>query len=162
MTEPNEAGPELQGTSDEPQNIVVAIDASLSASRVVSAAVRMTRAMPLAVLHILHVYRTSRFDHAHSGVPQTPSDAIADAKEHLESHVRAARKQGRAQVVGHFAVGDPTAEVKRLCAEIDADLLVVGTHDLHGLERLLLGSVAETLVRSVACSVLVVRSKPQI
>lgn len=162
MTQPSEAGPELQDAAEEPQNIVVAIDASLSASRVVSSAIRMTRAMPSAIVHVLHVYRTSRFDHAHSGVPQTPADAIADAKEHLESHVRAARKQSRAQVVGHFAVGDPATEVKRLCSEIDADLLVVGTHDLHGLERLLLGSIAETLVRSVACSVLVVRSKSQI
>ena len=57
-------------------------------------------------------------------------------------------------------VGDPTAEIKKLASEVSADLLVIGTHDYHGFERLLLGSIAETLMRNVTCSVLIVRPTP--
>jgi nucleotide-binding universal stress UspA family protein len=118
----------------------------------------MTRALPSATLHIVHVFRSNRFDHACPGVPATPASVIDEAKEeHLESFVRAARRQGRAEVVGHFEVGDPTTEILRFCSEHEADLLVVGTHDHQGLERLLLGSIAETLVRKARCTVLVIR-----
>jgi nucleotide-binding universal stress UspA family protein len=151
------AGSVLQNSPDEPQAVLVAIDASAGASRVVSTAARLCRALPEATLHVLHVFRTSRVDRARAGAPVVNPDFIQDAKEHLESHVASARRQCRAQVVGHFTAGDPTAEVLKKAVELRADLLVVGTHDHVGFERLLLGSVAETLVRKAGCSVLVVR-----
>ncbi len=157
MVQGTEAADELEIPPDEPTSILVAIDASAGAARVLTMGTRLTRAMPRAMLHVLHVFRTSRVDHARAGVPAASADFLQDAKEHLESHVRAARRQPRAQVIGHFAVGDPTAEVLRECHDLRADILIVGTHDHAGFERLLLGSVAETLVRKAGCSVLVVR-----
>jgi len=53
--------------------------------------------------------------------------------------------------------GDAVASVIRAVEEQKADLLVVGTHGRTGISRLLLGSVAEKLVRLADCSVLVVR-----
>jgi nucleotide-binding universal stress UspA family protein len=120
---------------------------------------RFARTFPEASLHVVHVFRTSRFDRAHAGVPAPAAEALADAKEHLEFFVRSARLQCRNSVTGHFVVGSPTDEILRLRTELDVDLLVVGTHDHKGFERLLLGSVAETLVRKAHCSVLVVRAK---
>jgi nucleotide-binding universal stress UspA family protein len=141
-----------------PQTVVVALDGSPGAAHVFSSALGVMRSLPSATLHILHVFRSSRFDHARPGVPLTPASAIEEAKEeHLASFVRAARRQRRGEVVGHFMVGDPTTEVLRFCSDHKADLLVIGTHDHHGLERLLLGSIAETLVRKAQCAVLVVR-----
>jgi nucleotide-binding universal stress UspA family protein len=59
-------------------------------------------------------------------------------------------------------VGDPTGEILRVRSEIKADMLVVGTHDHSGFERLLLGSIAETLMRKAGCSVFIVRpTKPR-
>jgi universal stress protein A len=43
--------------------------------------------------------------------------------------------------------------------ELGADLLVVGTHGRTGLERVLLGSVAEAVVRKAPCAVLTVKSR---
>lgn len=51
----------------------------------------------------------------------------------------------------------PSTALVRLAEAADADLLVVGTRGRTGLSRVLLGSVAEAVVRSAACSVLVVR-----
>ena len=152
----NSATP-LQNTDEEPEVLVVALDASTGARRVLSMASRTARALPQATLHIVHVFRTGRFDRAPAGGHAQNSDALADAKETLEAYVRGARLQCRNAVVGHFVVGDPTGEILRLCHDLGAELLVVGTHDYVGFERLLLGSIAETLVRKAPCSVMVVR-----
>jgi glycine betaine transporter len=43
--------------------------------------------------------------------------------------------------------------------QMPADLVVVGTHGRKGLDRLILGSVAETVVRNAHCSVLTVKPR---
>jgi nucleotide-binding universal stress UspA family protein len=145
---------------EAPRNVVVALDSSPGAANVLESALRTMRGMPSAALHVVHVFRASRMDHARAGVPLTPSSVIEEAKqEHLEARVREARPRSRGQVIGHFAVGDPTTEVLRLCRDLKADLLVVGSHEHHGLERWLLGSIAETFLRKAKCPVLVVRSR---
>jgi universal stress protein A len=148
----------LRNTGDDPSLILVAVDSSSGANRVLSTAARIARTFPQASLHIVHVLRTSRFDRAHAGAVGPAPDALADAKDHLEFFVRSARAQCRNVVTGHFGIGSPTDEILRLRSELGADVLVVGTHDHEGFERLLLGSVAETLVRKAGCSVFVVRA----
>jgi nucleotide-binding universal stress UspA family protein len=53
--------------------------------------------------------------------------------------------------------GDPAEELLRYAAEAGVDLIVMGTHGRTGLERLLMGSVAEKVLRGALCSVLVVK-----
>jgi nucleotide-binding universal stress UspA family protein len=55
--------------------------------------------------------------------------------------------------------GDPAKEVVDLARREKADLIVVGSHGRTGLERLLMGSVAESIVRRASCPVLTI--KPQ-
>lgn len=153
-TEPERA---LENAGSEIEEVIVAVDTSAGAARVLEAATRVIRAFPRATLHVVHVFRTSRLDRAHAGAPVTGSEALQEAKDYLDAHVRAARRQCRNGVTSHFLIGDPASEVLLVCDEVRADLLVVGTHDYVGLERLLLGSIAETLMRKAECSVLVVR-----
>jgi nucleotide-binding universal stress UspA family protein len=56
-----------------------------------------------------------------------------------------------------FLEGDPAAEIVRYGRDASMDLIVMGTHGRTGLERLLMGSVAEKVLRDAACSVLVVK-----
>jgi nucleotide-binding universal stress UspA family protein len=51
-------------------------------------------------------------------------------------------------------LGEPATEIVRLAEEQSADLIVMGTHGRTGLKRLLMGSVAEAVVRRSACPVL--------
>src|SRR5437899_2736263 len=53
--------------------------------------------------------------------------------------------------------GSPAEEIIRYATEQAMDLIVMGTHGRTGLERLLMGSVAEQVVREAKCSVLVVK-----
>lgn len=53
--------------------------------------------------------------------------------------------------------GTPAAAIVQMAEELPAELVVVGCHGRTGLKRLLLGSVAETVIRAAPCSVLAVR-----
>lgn len=53
--------------------------------------------------------------------------------------------------------GGPAAVILEVAQEIGADLIVMGTHGRTGLRRLLMGSVAERIVRTAPCPVLAVR-----
>jgi len=59
----------------------------------------------------------------------------------------------------HARIGRTGPAIEQAAADYDADLLVVGTHRRRGLDRLLLGSIAEYLVRRATCPVLVARPK---
>lgn len=58
----------------------------------------------------------------------------------------------------HVAVGVPFVEIVRHARECGADLIVMGSHGRTGIEHLMIGSVAERVVRKASCSVLVVRN----
>jgi nucleotide-binding universal stress UspA family protein len=133
----SEASQPLRNTGDDPEVIIAALDSSNGSTRVLAMAARLARAFPAAALHVVHIFRTARFERSRAGAPLPDANALADAKDHLEAHVRSARLQCRNAVVGHFSVGDPTNEILRIRAEINADMLVIGTHDYTGFERLL-------------------------
>jgi nucleotide-binding universal stress UspA family protein len=56
--------------------------------------------------------------------------------------------------------GHPAVEILRMANEIGCDLIVMGTHGRTGLGRLLMGSVAEQVVRQAICPVLTIKSVP--
>jgi nucleotide-binding universal stress UspA family protein len=56
-----------------------------------------------------------------------------------------------------FLEGDPATEIVRYANDVGVDLIVMGTHGRTGVERLLVGSVAEKVMRDAPCSVLVVK-----
>ena len=56
-----------------------------------------------------------------------------------------------------IAEGDVHDEIIKAAEEKDADLIVMGTHGRRGLNRLLLGSVAESVARRAHCPVLLIR-----
>ena len=57
----------------------------------------------------------------------------------------------------YLTEGEPAEEILRLAKERGADLIVLGTHGRSGLGRLLMGSVAEKVMRRAPCLVLTVK-----
>jgi universal stress protein A len=56
-----------------------------------------------------------------------------------------------------LTMGDPAAEIVRIAGDENAEMIVLGTHGRTGITRLLMGSVAEAIVRRAPCPVLVYR-----
>ncbi len=56
-----------------------------------------------------------------------------------------------------FLEGDPATQIVRYSREAGVNLVVMGTHGRTGVERQLMGSVAEKVMRDASCSVLVVK-----
>ena len=56
-----------------------------------------------------------------------------------------------------LTMGDPAGEIVRLATDEQAEMIVLGTHGRTGMTRLLMGSVAEAIVRRAPCPVLVYR-----
>jgi hypothetical protein len=59
----------------------------------------------------------------------------------------------------HVRLGKADVEIAQLASDLDADMVVVGSHSHTALERLLLGSVSASLVQNAPCPVLVCRPK---
>lgn len=77
-------------------------------------------------------------------------------EEQLAAWAATAKEKGlQARVV--LRVGDPDREVVTLATDERADLVVMGTHGRGGIDRALLGSVADRVVRTAPCPVLTVR-----
>lgn len=67
----------------------------------------------------------------------------------------------RIKVAHHLFDGDPAEQILKAAHNESADLIVLGTHGTTGLARLLMGSVAESVLRKSPCPVLTVRgSRP--
>jgi nucleotide-binding universal stress UspA family protein len=69
-----------------------------------------------------------------------------------------ARRESKVQVEDQLVEGDAAIEILRLAEDTKCDLIVMGTHGRTGLGRLLMGSVAEQVVRKARCPVLTVKT----
>jgi nucleotide-binding universal stress UspA family protein len=66
------------------------------------------------------------------------------------------------QVVHELMQGDAVEKILNVATQLQVDLIVMGSHGRNGLSRLLMGSVAEAVVRQAPCPVLTVKAQPQV
>ena len=94
-----------------------------------------------------------------AGVPDLslPVEQVEEnAREHMEELVKECSKKDE-RVSGDLRTGAPFLEIISYAREVDADMIVVGTHGRSGLSHMLIGSVAEKIVRKAPCPVLTVK-----
>lgn len=90
--------------------------------------------------------------------PQILDDVVAAAERVLGEWRDLARTHGVSQVSTLLKSGVPWHELVELVAQdTSIDLVVIGTHGRTGIKHVLLGSVAEKVVRHARCAVLVSR-----
>lgn len=89
-----------------------------------------------------------------------------ELRDSLEKHARGQLEARHAAHAGalpgsstSFLMGPPAKRIVERAKEDGADLIVMGTHGRSGLGHLLIGSVAERVVRTAACPVLTTRHK---
>jgi nucleotide-binding universal stress UspA family protein len=81
-------------------------------------------------------------------------------RQHLAEELRRMVPLTGPRVEYLLAEGDPAVEIERIAGQRRCDLIVMGTHGRTGLQRLLMGSVAEHVVRRAPCPLLIVRTAP--
>lgn len=89
---------------------------------------------------------------AHPGSDQTR----ADVQREVEGLLAKAGARPRTAAV-RVEAGEPSDLILRIASEGGANLIVMGTHGRTGLSRLLIGSVAEAVLRRASCPVLTIR-----
>jgi universal stress protein A len=114
-----------------------------------------------ATLHVIHVAEDLRWRFAADATPAFPDGAQEDFEAASRTRLDAIlndedRTQLRARAVVNTAVNTPEAIVAYSTAEA-IDVIVMGTHGRSGFAHVLLGSVAERVVRLAPCPVLTVR-----
>ena len=114
-----------------------------------------------ASLDLLHVIETHVYPTFYGNVGADPIlRRIADLRQRVTAELEQAYADGGGPEVPHrFATADgrPAAEISRFAEEKGSDLIVLATHGLSGLERLVLGSTAEAVVRTAPCPVFTVK-----
>jgi nucleotide-binding universal stress UspA family protein len=90
--------------------------------------------------------------------PDLKSPGPQSSQDYWREQLEQIRPLNPAINVQHiFLEGDPASEIVRYTRDSGIDLIVMGTHGRTGVERLLMGSVAEKVLRDAPCSVLVVK-----
>jgi len=147
--------------------IVVATDFSECANDAVAYGAVLAQRLGSEV-SLLHVFEPPSFiEPAFSQEVQLRHDLrqwVEDARRHAAERLdRLARETAERGVKAHAVLRDglPTDEIPLAVAERGAEMLVLGTHGRTGVSRVLLGSVAEAVIRQAPCPVLTVRQGQQ-
>ncbi len=142
--------------------VLVGTDFSKEAENALDVARDLVLRAPGAELHVVHVVALVTGAVGISGLGPNLATELTEGLDRARAQLQAVCRAGDALVsrtTGHLRSGDAAIELCKLAESIHADLIIVGTHGLTGLERLLLGSVAETVTRKAPCSVLTTRIK---
>lgn len=120
-----------------------------------------------ATLHTLYVVDTDamdlslgteQVDRIRAGKFGEMEEVERKAREATERVVERAEESG-VPTVEHIAAGRPHAVITKYADEHDADMIVMGSHGRSGVSRVLLGSVAERVLRTTHRPVLVVDAR---
>jgi glycine betaine transporter len=140
------------------KNILCPVDFSTTSRDALTTAVELARTSK-AALTIVHVWQPPLY-----GAPEATISGdviqtmVDDAERMLAECVATAKSSGVPTVHSQLLTGVPWAEIVKPPGDGPAyDLIVIGTHGRTGLKHVLIGSVAERVVRHASCAVLVVR-----
>jgi nucleotide-binding universal stress UspA family protein len=146
--------------------VVAACDFSPLGDRAIAEALRLCAPHPAAALHVITVGIEGPTGVLLPG-PETRLRPQQDAQEIARAHVAAIVDPLVAagsvptleKVAVYVTLGVPSERIVALAKAVDADVIVLGTHGRHGLGRMLLGSVAEEVVKRAPCGVFVIRPR---
>jgi universal stress protein A len=135
-------------------SVLVAFDFGEASQKALEYGKNLARAFGgrLYVLHVADVIATT----ASQFYPEYPGDPEMRAEALALQHLRALLPEGSAELAVRIS-RSPGGAIVEHARSIGAKVIVVGTHGREGVSRLLMGSVAEYVVRHAPCPVLVVR-----
>lgn len=141
------------------KQILVAVDGSKEAEWAFKNSVAIAKRND-ATLNLAHVIDTRSFAAIEAYDRSIAERAQNFAEELLNGYKKEAEAAGVSKVNIFVDYGSPkTMIAKDLAKKVEADLIICGATGLSTVERFLIGSVSEHIVRSAKCDVLVVRTE---
>jgi nucleotide-binding universal stress UspA family protein len=130
-----------------PTDFSTASDAALPHAEVLA----KQKSASLLILHVEEPPLAYGGGELYYGLPEPSSERILKMLEDVKP------SDPSIPCTHRLTMGDPAGEIVRIAAEEGAEMIVLGTHGRTGVTRLLMGSVAEAIVRRAPCPVLVYR-----
>jgi universal stress protein A len=135
------------------KKILLPTDFSMTGRACLTLASRLARESG-ATLVILHVQEPSLVHGANELCYAFPDPDRESLLKRLEE---VASADPTVHCEQYLVLGDPAAEILRMAEDENVDLIVMGTHGRKGLSRLIMGSVAEAVMRRATCPVLTLK-----
>ncbi|MFC6905147.1 universal stress protein [Halalkalicoccus tibetensis] len=133
--------------------VVIATDGSESVARAVNVAADLANRFD-ATVHALYVVDSTEVDASPEGLKGDLHEAL---ERQGEDALETVREAAGGEVVTAVREGRPVVEICEYARDHDVDVVATGTRGRHGENRLLLGSIAEGVVRTCPVPVLTVR-----
>lgn len=145
-------------TPNQPYIILAALALDETGELALREAARIAQQRPNSELHLVHVV-----------IEEAPATSalelvsleqrLARAPEQVKHYVEQVWADTPSKIVAHLRAGQPSRSICQTAVDINADVIVVGTHRRAGLKKLILGSVAEQVLQHAHCPVLIALPK---
>jgi universal stress protein A len=144
-----------------PKNILVPVDLAEGSEDAVCYAADLARVLG-ATLHLLHVVGIPAMGVPEMGVAYSATmlDGMMSDDLHALEQMLVPHRSSCTCAAPLIKSGDAREAINDTAKELGIDLIVMATHGRHGISRVLLGSVAESVVRTAPCPVLTVKQQP--
>lgn len=141
------------------KNILIAVDGSSEAEWAFNKAVEVAKRND-AKLHIINVIDTRSYASVEAYDRSISERATQFAESLLDGYKKVAESRGVNAVETLIEYGSPKTIIpKKIAQKLQADLIMCGSTGLNAVERFIIGSVSEAIVRHAECDVLVVRTE---
>ena len=140
----------------EIKKIVVPVDFSSTTDKVVDYAMTVADKLGAEVLffHVINDFQGYDMMLVHPSFISMTKELEKESRERIKALVDD-YKDREYGVGGDVAIGDAAEKIIKYAREQNADMIIIGTHGTKGLERILMGSTAERVVKNASCPVLV-------
>ena len=129
------------------KNIMVPTDGSKFASKAEDVAIEMAKKFDSKVVAV-HIIDDKLI---------YPFEVLEEEGKSILKKVHEKGEKKEVKVDEVLIVGSPTRDMKKIAEKVGADIIVIGTHGKTGLEKLIMGSVAESTLKTVKIPVLLLK-----
>jgi nucleotide-binding universal stress UspA family protein len=137
--------------------ILVPVDGSEYSKRALDIALDLACALgaELVIVNVVDLARVAVMSGGQAQLVAGSFEELQDEGKRLVDEARA-RVAGRAPVTTHVVEGSPVDEIEKLAGKLKVSYIVMGTHGRSGLNRAVMGSVAEGVARRAPVPVMIV------
>lgn len=166
MAEQSNSNTSNVGAQTQPlmRRIVVGMDLTRTSDHALRQAAQIAQAFPSSELHIAYVLEAKGDIHDADKLDALSSELqskLVELRERVEYVCRPEPGESSLsqEMIFHVRIGAPAEALHQVAIDVDADMLVVGTHGRRGVDKLLMGSVSEAVMRIAHLPVLIAHAK---